>query len=84
MIHVKFFGSIVQPIILKIGYITKNCQYITKKYSIICIVKKGKCGDYEELSSKCTINSNNFFIKIKTILIKAMNMLCQALFFSLA
>lgn len=41
------------------------------------IIKKEKCGNCETLSPKYTINGNNFFIKIKSILIKAIGILYQ-------
>ena len=37
-------------------------QYVTKKYCTTCLVKKGKCGDCENLPFKCTIDSNFFLI----------------------
>lgn len=48
---------------------------MTKKYYIICTVKKKKYRDYKKLLPKYTTNSNNFFIKIKTMLIKSISIL---------
>lgn len=35
------------------------CQCVSKKYYAICIRKKGKCENYEDLSPECIINDNN-------------------------
>ncbi len=35
-------------------YEQKICQYIIKKYYVICIVKKKKCENCEKLLPKCT------------------------------
>ena len=32
------------------------CQYISKKYYAICLVKKGKYRDYKDLPLKCITN----------------------------
>lgn len=53
------------------------CGYITKKYYTIYRVKTGKYEDCEELIPKSIINNNNFFVKIKSMLIKAISKLCQ-------
>ena len=45
---------------------------MTKKYCAVCTVRKGKCGDCEELPSKCTTNGNNSFIKPYSLLIKTL------------
>lgn len=42
-----------------------------------------KYRDCKEVLSKYIINSNNFFVKIKSMLIKAINILYQAFFFAL-
>lgn len=34
------------------------CQCVTKKYCATCSVKKGKCGDCEDLPPKCTTDGN--------------------------
>ncbi len=47
------------------------------------IVKKRKYEDCEKLPSKCTTNDNNFFIKIKLMLIKVISMLYQVFLFGL-
>ena len=38
------------------------CQYVTKKYCTTYLVKKGKCGDCENLLLKWTINGNFLLI----------------------
>lgn len=36
---------------------------MTKKYCVVCIVKKRKYGDFEKLLPKYTTNGNNSFMK---------------------
>ena len=54
------------------------CQCVSKKYCAMCVGKKGKCGDCEDLPPKCTTNGNNLLIILLYLLIYLFSLLCQA------